>query len=106
MLSQGRKSKAVHTTSAFTAPPLVPGRKMGIPTGNVAAALELLRCLARTFFVTAQQVDLLTEVFEDTRDKVWALYLAAGSLGAHVLSAQVACNPHMTRLHHTRGFTT
>lgn len=44
--------------------------KMGIAVANTAPALDLLRALAVTYFVSAQQVDLLCEVFDDPRDKV------------------------------------
>ena len=43
---------------------------MGLPFANCAPALEILRTLAATFYVTAQQVDVLAELFDSSRDKV------------------------------------
>lgn len=47
-----------------------PGRPMGMVPSNTGQALVLLRGLAIDYFVTAQMVDLITEVFDEPMDKV------------------------------------
>lgn len=42
----------------------------GIPPGNTAAALSVLRTLAADYHVTAEHVDLLAELFDDVNHKV------------------------------------
>ena len=51
-------------------PAFPPGPRMGIAVADCAPALEILRSLAATFYVTAQQLDLVVELFDDAKDKV------------------------------------
>jgi hypothetical protein len=64
-----RGSKGAPTGSAAE-PVFPPGSKAGIAVANCAPALDVLRGIAATFYVTAQQVDLLAELFDDAKDKV------------------------------------
>lgn len=47
-----------------------PGPRMGIAAGNAAEALEVLREVAVDYYCTAEQVDLLAELFDDIPHKV------------------------------------
>lgn len=49
--------------------------RTGISVQNTAECLQLLKALSVSFFVTAQQLDILTELFDDCKDKVRPLAL-------------------------------
>jgi hypothetical protein len=74
--------------------------RMGIAMENVTSALELLRALAVTYFVTAQQVDLLCELFDDSKDKValplWRPFIHIVSL----LHTRYFCNLQASNIFH------
>jgi hypothetical protein len=46
------------------------GPSIGIPPNNTTPAISVLRVLAVDYHVTAEQVDLLVELFDDNNHKV------------------------------------
>lgn len=65
-----KASSAGLQKSAPGAPLDVAAPKMGVHASNAAAVVQLLRIVAGTYYVTAQQVDILTEILDELKSKV------------------------------------
>jgi hypothetical protein len=65
-----KKKKKKQAGTGDDEPTFPQGPKAGIPPQNTSAALRVLRTLAVDHHVTAEQVDLLVELFDDIPHKV------------------------------------
>jgi hypothetical protein len=66
----GKKKKKASAAPAADEPTFPDGPAFGIVPQNTAAALACLRLVAVDYFVTADQVDLLVELFDEIAHKV------------------------------------
>ena len=64
---------------------------MGMKQAHTSQAHEMLRVLAVDYHVTAQMVDMITELFDESSDKVWTTCESARGLGND-------CEPGLQRL--------